>query len=76
MPAPPQSFYIMENKVWNELFDAYLKDKPEAARKLKDFDRRRAASGASKSDPGRSSISPHARLKSSPTGWCPAARSS
>ena len=41
--GPAQSFYIMENKVWNELFDAYLKDKPEAARKLKDFDRRRAA---------------------------------
>ena len=41
--GPTQSFYIMENKVWNELFDALLEDKPEAARKLKDSDRRRAA---------------------------------
>jgi serine/threonine protein kinase len=29
--GPTSSFYIMENKVWNELYDAYLKDQPERA---------------------------------------------
>jgi serine/threonine protein kinase len=33
--GPSSSFYIMENKVWNNLFDAWLEDQPRAARGLK-----------------------------------------
>ena len=75
--GPTSPFYIMENKVWNELLDAFLEAKRGARRRTHSIP---SISGArpcgSSQGPGLPSTSRPQKPRSSPIGWCRATPSS
>ena len=67
--GPTSPFYIMENKVWNELFDAFLEDQRGAAQGLTPGLGQRRTALQKRQGPGPSSVSRPKKPRSSPTGW-------